>query len=431
MTLLFVSAIPASALDLSAFDLSNLEFDGRMSSEYRGRWSDDDDDHDLYGTLYLNVKQKEDGPLSATALGSFNWDMGGGEGSRSPFRDIYDTYDHDFQARLYLLYLDIDDMLLDASKLRLGRQYIFSSDVIRFDGLKYEKRIQDLEIYAFGGMRTSFYSRLHDRGYAAGSGLRFYPFKWTRVGVDYARTDDNDRDGFATDSVSINATQRFCKAFQLSGQSRFLDDDFRDFRIRAQLDIEEINASAIGTYFRQVDSLSGYANEFSNFYKVEGDYHPFEQYSIVAYKPIGENYTISGGAERRVVSKSDDVGSFNREFKRYFAALDSSKILNTPLRGNIAFERWETDVRDRVTAVGAEVGMTFWDKLDVDVGTAYSGYKYDLYRQSESANVRTYFGRLRYDLKEWSQIGLRFEREDDEFEDDPFYTLRLRWTVNF
>jgi hypothetical protein len=429
MTLLFISAIPASALDLSAFDLSNLEFDGRMSSEYRGRWSGEDDDHDLYSTLYLKAKQKEDGPLSATFLGNFNWDMGGGEGSDSAFRGIYDTHDHEFQARLYLLYLDIDDVLLDASKLRLGRQHVFSTDVIRFDGLKYEKRFRDLEVYAFGGTRTSVYSSLYDEGYAAGSGMRFYPFKWTRVGVDYARTDDND--GFGTDSVSVNATQRFCKAFQLSGQSRFLDDDFRDFRLRARLDIEKINASAIGTYFRQVDSLSGYANEFSNFYQVQSDYHPFEQYSIVAHKGLGENYTISGGAERRTVSDSEDVGSYNREFKRYFASFDSSKILNTPLRGNIAFERWETDVRDRVTAIGGEVGMTFWDKLDVDVGTAYSGYKYDLVRESESSNVRTYFGRLRYDLKEWSQLGLRFEREDNEIEHDPFYTLRLRWTVNF
>lgn len=426
----FVFALtnPCLASDLSSFDLSDLDVDGRVTSEYRSRWSDDNDDHDLFTTLYLNLDQKEEGTLSATALATFNWDIDGTETRRSPFFDIYDSYDHDFQGRLYLLYLDMDDVLLESSRLRLGRQYVFSTDVIRFDGVKYEKKVMnDLEFYVFGGTRTSFYSKLHDEGYVAGSGLQYYPTKWTKLGVDYARSDDD----LANDSVSLSLTQRISPMLQISARSRFLDEDIRDVRVRTRVDIQKIDLSAVATYFRQGHTLRQFANEFSNYFRVQGDYRPFEQYGIVLYKGLGENYTLAAGGERREVLDPSDIGALNREFERYFASIGGTKLFNTPLRGNVSFERWDTDTRGRATTVSAETGITLRDKLDLDVGTEYAAYKYDLYRQDERASVRIYFAQARYKYRDSSNISFRFERETNEFEDDPYYTARLRWSVSF
>jgi hypothetical protein len=429
VTMSFVALTnPCQAVDLSSFDLSNLQSDGRVTSEYRGRWSDDNDDHDLFTTLYLNLRQKEKDNLSATVLGSFNWDIGGSERRRSPFFDIYDTYDHDLQGSLYLLHVDVDDVLLDLSKLRLGRQHIISTDVIRFDGAKYEKRLtSDLEVYAFGGTRTSFYSKLHGEGYVAGSGFKYYPTKWTKFGVDYARSDAH----FANDSVGVSLAQRISPFVQVSGRTRFLDEEIRDVRVRTRVDVQKIDLTAVATYFRQGHTLRQFGNEFSSYFRVLGDYHPFEQYGLLLYKGLGENYTLSAGLERREVLDEADVGSLNREFERYFTSIGGAKLLGTPLRGSVSFEYWDTDTRDRATTVSAETGITLKEKLDLDVGTDYAAYKYDLFRQDERANVRTYFAQARYKYRESSSISFRFEGETNEFEDDPYYIARLRWSVNF
>lgn len=427
--LVFALAIPCQAEDSPSFDLTNLELDGRATTDYRARWSDDDDDHDLFSTIYLNLRQKEADTLSATVLGSFNWDIGSTDGRRDPFFDIYDTYDHDFQGRLYLLYLDVDDVLLDSSKLRVGRQYIFTTDPIRFDGAKYEKRItSDLEFYVFGGTRTSFYSSVHNDGYVAGSGLRYFPTKWTKLGFDYTRVDDDD---FGNDSYSVSVNQRISPVLQIGGRCRFLEDEIRDYRVRTRVDMAKIDLSAVATYFRQEHTLEQYANEFSSFYKVLGDYHPFEQYGIVIYKGLGENYMLSAGVERREVLEPSDQGPYNREFETYFASVGGTKLFNTPLRGSVSVGYWDTDTRDEVTTVGAETGITVRDNIDLDVGTEYAAYKYDLLSQDERADVRTYFAQARYNYSESAYMSCRFEAETNEFDDEPFYTARLRWSVNF
>ena len=132
---------------------------GNFRTQYQGRWADGQDDHDMYE--YLNFKTKDffDNKVSIAGSGRLSEDFDGHEPKSGAFRDILDSYDRNYNGRVYYLYADIKNPVIDKSSLRVGRQYQYSVETILFDGAKYEQKIGTVDSYVFGGLRVSQYSK--------------------------------------------------------------------------------------------------------------------------------------------------------------------------------------------------------------------------------------------------------------------------------
>ncbi|HHT9126827.1 MAG TPA: hypothetical protein ACFYD6_13580 [Candidatus Brocadiia bacterium] len=133
---------------------------------------------------YLNFSTKDFFHNRVTIAGSgrLSEDLDGHEPENSAFRDILDSYDRSYNGRIYYLYADIKNPVIDKSNLRLGRQYQYSVETILFDGAKYEQQIGAIDTYVFGGLRVSQYTSTYFDT-VAGSGIAVRPFMDTRTNL--------------------------------------------------------------------------------------------------------------------------------------------------------------------------------------------------------------------------------------------------------
>lgn len=178
---------------------------GNFRAQYEGRWAEGgEEDHDTYDYLRFTTRPFFRDKVTISGSGRFTADLDGRESKSGAFRDILDSYDHQYNGRLYYLYADIKNPVIDKSNLRLGRQYLYSLENILFDGAKYEQQIGPVESYVFGGLRVSQYSSTYFDT-VTGSGVAFRPFVDTRTTLDYIRIIDDD---FVDDEVGLNLWQK-------------------------------------------------------------------------------------------------------------------------------------------------------------------------------------------------------------------------------
>ena len=114
---------------------------GNFKTQYEGRWAEGEDDHDMYEYLRFKTKDLFNNKVTIAGSGRLSEDLDGHEPKDGAFRDILDTYNRSYNGRLYYLYADIKNPVIDKSNLRLGRQYQYSVETILFDGAKYEQQL--------------------------------------------------------------------------------------------------------------------------------------------------------------------------------------------------------------------------------------------------------------------------------------------------
>src|SRR3989339_382323 len=173
----------------SGFTYNNF-VSGNFKAQYEGRWAEDEDDHDMYE--YLNFKTKDffNNKVTIAGSGRLSEDLDGHEPKNGAFRDILNSYDRSYNGRIYYLYADIRNPVVDKSNLRVGRQYQYSVETILFDGAKYEQQLGPADTYVFGGMRASQYSSTYFDT-VTGSGVSVRPFIDTTANLDYIRIIDD------------------------------------------------------------------------------------------------------------------------------------------------------------------------------------------------------------------------------------------------
>ncbi|HHT9122071.1 MAG TPA: hypothetical protein ACFYEF_04300, partial [Candidatus Wunengus sp. YC63] len=197
----------------SGFTYNNF-VSGNFKAQYEGRWAEDEDDHDMYEYLRFKTKDFFNNKVTIAGSGRLSEDLDGHESKDGAFRDILDTYDRSYNGRLYYLYADIKNPVIEQSNLRLGRQYQYSVETILFDGAKYEQQLGPVATYAFGGMRTSQYSSTYFDT-VAGSGVSVRPFMDTVTNLDYVRIID---DNYIDDEVGFNLWQRIYEDLNFYGR---------------------------------------------------------------------------------------------------------------------------------------------------------------------------------------------------------------------
>jgi len=424
----------------SGFTYNNF-ISGNFKAQYEGRWAEDEDDHDMYQYLRFKTKDFFNNKVTIAGSGRLSEDLDGHESKDGAFRDILDTYDRSYNGRLYYLYADIKNPVIEQSNLRLGRQYQYSVETILFDGAKYEQQLGPVATYAFGGMRTSQYSSTYFDT-VAGSGVSVRPFMDTMTNLDYVRIID---DNYIDDEVGFNLWQKIYEDLNFYGRYTVLNTLPKDFLVKLSWDKIDWDASLQLSYFRFLHSIAEQSNNISPFYQILGAFEPFDLISLTGYKGLGEKFGISSGVDHRSVIDKDDENTFNRDYNRTFFSFMVNNVLLQESKVTFTVEYWNTKGVDHSADLGVDFDKKI-GKFDIGAGTGYSLYKYNFDGSSgleslldseytrdieQKINVRTYYMRIKYLLTKQSDVSLRWSSEVSDTDPETFHQMLLSYSTNF
>ena len=424
----------------SGFTYNNF-VSGNFRAQYEGRWAEDEDDHDMYEYLRFKTKDFFDNKVSIAGSGRLSEDLDGHEPKDGAFRDILDTYDSSVNGRLYYLYADVKNPVIDKSNIRIGRQYQYSVETILFDGAKYEQQLGPVETYVFGGMRTSQYSETYFDT-VAGSGVAARPFMDTRTNLDYVRIID---DNYIDDEVGFNLWQRIYDDLNFYGKYTILNTLPKDFLVKLSWDKIDWDASVQLSYFRFLNSIAEQSNNISPFYQILGTFEPFDLISLTGYKGLGEKFGISSGMDYRNVLDEDNENTFNTDYNRVFFSFLVNNVFLNESKASFTLEYWDADGIDQSTDVGVDYDKKI-GKFDIGAGTNYSLYKYNFdgsnglesildseYTRDieQKINVRTYYLRIKYLLTKQSEVSMRWSTEISDTDPETYNQLLLSYSANF
>ena len=133
------------------------------------------------------------------------------------------------------------------------------------------------------------------------------------------------------------------------------------------------------------------------------------------------------GAQARSLSDSDAASEFNREFERYWAAVEFPELLAANTSFGFGADLWDSG-RDRIVAGNVELsaGLGGWD---CSLGSAFSLYQFDFYSARERTRVREHYFRARRDLGGDWRLSFGFGLEHDE--EESYRTGQIALEVSF
>ncbi len=414
---------------------------GSFRAQYEGRWAEGEEDHDMYEYFRFRTKDFYNDKISIAGFGRLSEDFDGHEPKDGAFRDILDTYEHSVNGRIYYLYADIKDPVIDKSSLRIGRQYEYSLETILFDGVRYEQQIGPVGTYAFGGLRFSQYSNAYFDT-VAGSGVAFRPLMDTRVTLDYVHIEDDE---FDDDEVGVNVWHKVYDDLNFYGRYTLLDTLPKDFLVKLSWDKIDWDANVQVSYYRFLHSLAEHSNNISPFYEILGSFKPFDLISLTGYKGFGEKFGVSSGVDYRRLIDEDDENTFNRDYNRSFISFMINNVLLRESKFAFTLEYWNIEGIDHSADLSVDFDKKI-GKFDIGGGTGYSVYKYNFIGSNDLAavlddeytrdieqkiNVRTYYLRVKYSLSKHSDVGMQWLTEVSDTDPETYHQLLLSYSRNF
>jgi hypothetical protein len=427
-------AEPALA-ESAAADEGGPAIHGSLRTWYRGRFSSEDDDNDLYASLFIDVGDASRDPFTLRFSGYMDWDVDGRAEPSDPFFELSDTYEQPY-FRLYELYGDLN-RVEGLERVRVGRQMSWTTPVLTwFDGLLLEtqkKGESQLGFGAYGGLPVRTYRESESYGddlmFGAYGEVR--PWAPTRLRLDYLHLEDEtvSPDG-RDDLFALQLWQAAGERLNLFGSYSLLEGESRDYRLRAAWADYEHELTIQAAWYELLQTQSALPLEIDPFYEQMLDWYPFRSMQLLASKGIVDWLSLQGGLDARRVSDEADVGEFNRDFERFFvtALLDgepSDALEDLDL--SLTWESWSGG-GEEIDTWGADLGFER-GRSRASLGTYYALYKFDVVQDVEREDVRTYYLRFARELGASTRADMRYEYEDSEFDD--YHTLRLGFTWSF
>lgn len=414
---------------------------GHSVTSYRGRWTGDGDDQDLYEYLSISLEDlipaRLDAELSLRLREDFDDASHPLNFSDDLFIDVDETRDDQWADRIGTAWLDIHDLGLDHSSLRIGRQYLPVFDGLHVDGarLALDRLGERFDFVAFGGRPVSYFSSTHgDSALGAAGTYRFSPY--ARMRAKYYRYTDDGRN-LDDDQAELELWMRRGNWAFFHASLGTLDSDLKDLILDGKLILHDLDAYLILRYYRLLSEIEDNTLEFSPFFAVLNELEPFSRSDIRLTKSLADCLDIFGGVSiRKEDSGSDDSGYVaNSDYQRYDLGLtlypcDDLSITATG-------QHWDIDSGRRFMGVTSEVAYKPIDTLTVSAGNAYGEYRveyYDSFQQTkfkERPDVRTYFASLKWRALPNATLSTKFEIEDNDEEDDLFYRLYTSFGVRF
>lgn len=410
--------------------LTALPVHGSLSTWFRGRWTPDDADADVRAALYLDVGDAEKNDYTAHLSALLYLDLDGQEIGRSPFFDITNTYDDALTGRLYEAYVDanrIDGLAI----ARVGRQQIYRTpELAWFDGAYVETEElteHRLSFGAYGGIPVHVFESSPSGDALFGLYAAGRPWKGGRLRLDWMHFKDENLFGdHDTDLFDLGWWQTVGEALALEGEWGWIDDSSRDVRVMATYYDQGTDLKLQASYYELLNTQKDLALEVDPFYGVLLDLFPYYQTRFLVSKSLRDWIFLEGGFDIRRVTDEGDVGEFNRDFERYYAVTTFQDVAKQGFDVSVTGEVWNSDDSD-VQTWGADVTKQIDERWDASVGTYYSLYKYDYFLVDERNNVRTYYVKMGYDPTKSLSFDMRYEFEDDEFEDYQTVRLGMSW----
>ncbi len=400
------------------------EISGRYQVDYLGRFNGtDEDDHQLFQYLKIKVDDIVSDKVSLRFSGRLSAELDGNDDGDEFFADIYDSFDHSANGRVYYLYLDVKDPVFKDSKLRLGRMYSYEPQSLLFSGAKYEQTINKLRFYLQGGWRGSNYTSPGEDDNIGGVGVDYQLLPYTHVGYDYLRVEDDDLDD---DYHSFDAIQRF-GSLKTYARASILNGDADDVNLYASYYHVPLDLSLTARYYALVTERDKHTNEFSALVDVDtfdiddpttlGVYSPFHLVNLMAYKGYGDEFGVSAGFETRWMDDADERNDLNREYDRYFLTVSAWDFLLHGLTASATVEFWDADASEDSLAIGIDAEKDITDRLNAAVGFYFSQYRlrtsFGGTSFSEDIETPELYGSVEYKLKENVELAARYQIEDE------------------
>jgi hypothetical protein len=413
---------------------------GQNYLKSRSRWSSDDSDWDLYNFLSLTLKDRKKDPkikLHFDLLGLWDIDGKPKSGEDDDFKDIYDTYPDDVYARCYSAYADLYK-LSPGLRARLGRQSLYRSEGLTFDGALFEQKLcSHCSWSLFGGAPVrNFKSRCGD-DLLAGTKIKI---KWSKrfwTGFELIRSVEEKAhaDNLTDDIYFITTKYKLAKYLSLYGRLSWIDSHLpgaltkpRRHLFRASLRIPKKRIFARLMMVVQLNQLNEFTTEFSDYFATMQKFEPYTQVCGYVMKEFSDYVAVEVGCDLRELRWSESEDVLNHEFTRPYATLTFTDVFSKDGEFELTGEYWDTIDNDIFTW-DASYTQKFGKKWKATLGTNFEAYDYDSIAQEEKENVRSYYLKAKCGLGEKTNLRTKFVFGEDEY--DSFSRLDVALQINF
>ncbi|MEW6236967.1 MAG: hypothetical protein AB1656_16405 [Candidatus Omnitrophota bacterium] len=435
-----IAAKVKNATKSMAFESTKIS--GSLNSTYQFRSYDGREDNDLYEFLSLRVKDIYKDYIDGAFSMSWHEDLDGV--SRLNAGEKYDPYQElDLSAgarfRYYAGYIDFKKVIFDDSVLRVGRQYLEEIDNVHFDGASYRfSPSEPVDISLFGGQPITYYSSL-DGEAVYGTNLQFQLARATRAAVRYYRY---DADSYRDDLSAVEVWHAFQPNLQSHAKFTLLDAEPYMFSGDLFARVETMDLDAIVHITRLMNPVSDHTINFDPYFPLLNGYEPFTYGSLNLTKGLGQYVSLVGGFDlREADSAYDPVSDYlNKDYWRVTGGVEfyPTEQLTLSVNG----EYWDVDSKDRFTGITGEVEYRPCKKWTLSAGVDYGEYV-QVYRdeflylfgQDETFRITpdavTYYARVRWKPAAKIYAGASFEVEDNDWDNDNWYSFRLELGSRF
>jgi len=308
---------------------------GYIMGRTRSRWTDDEDDHDLYGVAAADVETGGEHPWRFHVMGRGSWDRDG-VSSEPTFFDLEDTYDGDVQGRLYRAYVDAPlDRWLGLA--RFGRQILYETPVTAyFDGVLVETKATgptDLTFGVFGGIPVHHYESSNAGDEVEGAFVTLRPWEQGQLRIDFMHIEDEMRfTDEQNDLLAIGLRHRFGTHLRLEGNYSRLEGENRDVSAKALWSLPEYLLTVRFSHYRLLEAQTDLVNELNPFFNTLSTFHPYEQSQLQITKGIGDWLEVFGGWDFRRIDDEGDIGRYQSNRRLWASPAKSGTARTTTSR---------------------------------------------------------------------------------------------------
>jgi len=393
-----------------------------LRSRYRVRTAGSQSDQDLYEVLAIDYEDPAHPEMEAHFLGRGAFDLDGNSGAL--LQSINDSRGDRIDADVFEGYVEAGTKNGD-TRVRIGRQSDYlTPEIAHFDGVSVRSRIEGprgFEFGAYGGSNVTFDSSTSEDESLFGAFAQSRPWKGGRARLDWMHLNDDRLLGQdENDLVGLGLWQTW-KAWTASAEYTRLEDRDRDLELRARWSDEAGQTSVQARYFQLLETQNQRALFLDPFTQALQTYFPFRQWGLSGWRALSEDVDLDLGFDVREVDDSGDIGTFNHDWRRYYATVTWRELIANAWTVSITGD-WYDDDQNESTALGGDLSRDFGKVWKLSLGTYYSLYKYDFFTASERDDVQSYFTKLIWRHSDMWTFDLQYEYEDDD--DEQYHTLR-------
>jgi len=405
---------------------------GTLTTRYRGRTGEDDEDHDLYQAIDLSYAPAI-GAWRAHVFGQLFWDLDGSDRD-GPFFGLQDTRDDELTGRLYQAFVDLEQVE-ELPFLRVGRQELYDAPVfLYFDGVRAETGSMGAaraRIGAYAGVPTHPWESSSSGDVLAGLRAEVDLWEDARLRLEWMHLEDERLTvPHEDDLFGLTLTQEIGgerRATHLSAAVTALEGEERDLRVAASHHDAERELSVDVDWYELFETQTELAVPLDPFYSTLFELFPYRLLGLSTAKSW-EHFELRGGILLRRVDDAGDVGDFNRDYERYSLGASTDDLLPLGATLGLTGELWESQ-RDEIRTWGLDVSREIEERWLASLGSYYSLFKYDYVSGAERDDVRTWYLDVRFRRTRTTRWTLRYEYEDANLEE--VHGLRLGFSWSF